>query len=324
MLARWRHAIDPTTINTSSVKFWRITSPPIELSLASAQMTTQPTDTILITPSAPLSLNTTYGVFFTNNVREYSGMPATTQDVLFSTSIVFPRSGNLATRVTDEGPIWAQVNPSHDRWNVLETSRILVQFNEPVNPATVSASNFRVWETRPPAPPSGVAPAGTFAVPVLGVIPLPTPNSFQLDLDPSSVPFNFWSTYVVAVDNRLLDAAGNHGPGEDSDFHVIIDENNFSNLNARTSEPTPDTTGPGLKDMGHDLFPATNSVCDPILMQFTENVSTSALTTDSDVQLWMKVITSTSSGPWTKQSIAQISPSTAPNTYEVTPFSSLS
>jgi hypothetical protein len=84
MLVRWRGPVDPSTVDTSSVRFYRIVAtPPMELSLDSVQVTTYPTATFLITPSQPLAPHTTYAIMVTNRVRDYTGFPVATQDALF-------------------------------------------------------------------------------------------------------------------------------------------------------------------------------------------------------------------------------------------------
>jgi hypothetical protein len=331
ILARWAGPIDSATVSTASVRFWRMSTPYVELSVDSVAIVTQPTDTIKVVPSVPIAPGTTYAVMLTNNVRDTTGFPVATQDFMFSTTLVIPKIGLLTGNVTetqsvpdDIGPLFFYTNPYNDRYNTLKNSRILFRFNEPVNPVTVTADKFRVYQTL-----LGSKTALT-SIGVSSVVTYTSPSrTFSLITTTmaAALPMTLGTTYLVLMDNRVLDAAGNNSPGYDFRFSCALNDGRANKPNAPASQPTPDTTGPGFRSVNLNFYSESNTVCTPIKVKFNEAVVASTLVTDVDVQLWsldiFKVGQNEVRGTWDQIPISTITATGVTNEYQITPLIAL-
>lgn len=126
----FNEAIDPSTVTTSTVTL------SAGGAVAGAVAFASGSNTATFTPSSPLAQNTTYTLTVTTGVRDLAGNAlASNFTVTFTT--VAPAGDNIA-------PTIVSFSPANREKSAPASSPVTVVFSEPLNPATVNSSTFKL------------------------------------------------------------------------------------------------------------------------------------------------------------------------------------
>ncbi|MBI4567062.1 MAG: Ig-like domain-containing protein [Planctomycetes bacterium] len=186
-------ALSPTTVTAQSVK---LTDAATSTAVA-ATLTLSSGDSVAnIKPSANLAANTLYDINADTTVADVAGNKLATAfraSFTTGTTVAQDTTGPICdpASVSTTGP-----TPADKATNVPVDTKVRLTFNEPVAPASISATTFSLKDA------AGTAVTGAFAYPA------PPGDNSAVELTPSA-PLAPNTTYTITATSGVTDVAGN-------------------------------------------------------------------------------------------------------------------
>lgn len=142
--ATFVHALDPSTVNEHTVLLESAERQAVEATVAYDAGT----QTVTLTPVAPLHKGAAYSVIMTSDIATHSGEPAMAQDISWIFNTV-PVEGANYVAPESEPPQVIATQPEKDSADSFPDARISVQFSHAMDSATINASTILIAQGTP-------------------------------------------------------------------------------------------------------------------------------------------------------------------------------